>query len=67
MTAATYLIDTSALVRILREPTRTAWKKPLEEGIIARCPVTGIEFLFCETIAELTGRRTQWLAPPGTL
>ena len=45
MTAAVYLIDTSALVRILKEPSRTSWEKPLEEGIIARCPVTEIEFL----------------------
>lgn len=52
MTAAVYLIDTSALVRILREPARTSWEKPLEEGIIARCPVTEIEFLYSARSAE---------------
>ncbi|MFE9170216.1 PIN domain nuclease [Streptomyces kebangsaanensis] len=139
MTAATFLIDTSALVRILRSPTRSHWEKPLAEGLIARCPVTEIEFLYSarnaedreqmieridalfgwaplddraltrawtvqqeltakslhrsagavdllvaataelqgltvlhydndfETIASVTGQRTQWLAPPGSL
>ena len=139
MTAAVYLIDTSALVRILKEPSRTSWEKPLEEGIIARCPVTEIEFLYSarsvqdreelaadldalfgwaplddravsrawdvqreltqhgrhrsavtvnlliaataelrgltvlhydrdfETVAEVTGKAAQWLAPPGSL
>ncbi|WP_073946002.1 PIN domain nuclease [Streptomyces kebangsaanensis] len=139
MTAAAYLIDTSALVRILRPPARAHWEKPLAEGLIARCPVTEIEFLYSarnaedreqlvddldllfgwaplddraltrawsvqqeltakgshrsagavdllvaataelqgltvlhydndfETIASVTGQRTQWLAPPGSL
>ncbi|MCM2578902.1 PIN domain nuclease [Streptomyces meridianus] len=139
MTAAVYLIDTSALVRILKDPSRTSWEKPLEEGIIARCPITEIEFLYSsrsvqdrtelaadldalfggaplddravsrawdvqreltqrgrhrsagavdlmiaataelqgltvlhydrdfETVAEVTGQATQWLAPPGSL
>ncbi|MDT0378792.1 PIN domain nuclease [Streptomyces sp. DSM 42041] len=44
MTAAVHLIDTSALVRLLKEPARTTWTKPLEERIIARCPLTEIEF-----------------------
>lgn len=136
---ATYLIDTSALARVLKPPARSKWEKSLQEGIIAVCPITEIEYLFSarnaedrvelvedlktifgwapmddrtytrawdvqkqltgvgkhrsagpvdllvaataelqglimlhydndfETIAELTGQRTQWLAPPGTL
>lgn len=52
MTAAVYLIDTSALVRILNKPARVAWERPLEEGIIARCPVTEIEFLYSARSAE---------------
>ncbi|MBC9717681.1 PIN domain nuclease [Streptomyces sp. TRM66268-LWL] len=52
MTAAVYLIDTSALVRILRRPARETWEKPLEEGIIARCPVTELEFLYSAKSAE---------------
>lgn len=46
MSAAVYLIDTSALVRILKRPARALWEKPLEEGLIARCPLTEIEFLY---------------------
>jgi predicted nucleic acid-binding protein len=46
VTAAVYLIDTSALVRILKRPALGTWQKPLEEGIVARCPVTEIEFLY---------------------
>ncbi|MGK5448443.1 PIN domain nuclease [Streptomyces radiopugnans] len=52
MTAAVYLIDTSALVRILRQPVRDTWEKPLTEGIIARCPVTEVEFLYSARNAE---------------
>ncbi|MEV8308938.1 PIN domain nuclease [Streptomyces flavidovirens] len=59
MSAAVYLIDTSALARILRKPTRETWEKPLQEGIIARCPVTEVEFLHsaknAEHRAELVG------------
>ncbi|MEU1851750.1 PIN domain nuclease [Streptomyces sp. NPDC019990] len=46
MSAATYLIDTSALVRVLKRPARELWGKPLEEGLIARCPLTEVEFLY---------------------
>ncbi|WP_416966033.1 hypothetical protein [Streptomyces sp. Agncl-13] len=46
MSAAAYLIDTSALVRVLELPVRARWEKPLEEGLIARCPLTEIEFLY---------------------
>jgi predicted nucleic acid-binding protein len=139
MSTAAYLIATSALVRILRLPARRLWEKPLEEGLVARCPLTELEFLysarnaedreelvadldavFCwaplddralsrawavqqeltasgrhrsagavdllvaataelqgltllhydndfETIASVTGQRTQWLVPPGSL
>ncbi|MEE1941800.1 PIN domain nuclease [Streptomyces sp. TRM 70361] len=52
MTAAVYLIDTSALVRVLRRPTRDIWEKPLAEGIVARCPVTEVEFLYSARNAE---------------
>lgn len=52
MSAAVYLIDTSALVRILKRPARVLWEKPLEEGLIARCPITEIEFLYSARNAE---------------
>ncbi|MFF8013170.1 PIN domain-containing protein [Streptomyces sp. NPDC007929] len=52
MSAATYLIDTSALVRILKQPARGLWEKPLKEGVIARCPLTEVEFLYSARNAE---------------
>ncbi|MFJ8495514.1 PIN domain nuclease [Streptomyces sp. NPDC094038] len=52
MSTAKFLIDTSALVRILRDPARADWQKPLAEGLIARCPVTEIEFLYSAKNAE---------------
>ncbi|MEV5525744.1 PIN domain nuclease [Streptomyces prunicolor] len=52
MSAAAYLIDTSALVRILKLPARALWEKPLETGLIARCPLTDIEFLYSAKNAE---------------
>ncbi|GAB2953233.1 PIN domain nuclease [Streptomyces pseudoechinosporeus] len=52
MSAAAYLIDTSALVRILKRPARVRWEKPLEEGLIARCPLTEVEFLYSARNAE---------------
>ena len=52
MNAAVFLIDTSALARILKEPARSRWEKPLVEGLIARCPVTEIEFLYSARNAE---------------
>jgi predicted nucleic acid-binding protein len=52
MSTAAYLIDTSALVRILRLPARRLWEKPLEEGLVARCPLTELEFLYSARKAE---------------
>ncbi|OIJ89543.1 PIN domain nuclease [Streptomyces colonosanans] len=52
MNAAVFLIDTSALARILKEPTRSRWEKPLVEGLIARCPTAEIEFLYTARNAE---------------
>ncbi|WP_018544838.1 PIN domain nuclease [Streptomyces sp. LaPpAH-108] len=52
MTTARYLVDTSALVRILGEKARSRWENPLKEGLIARCPVTEIELLYSARSAE---------------
>lgn len=46
MTAANYLIDTSALARLLKAPLRGKWAECVELGLIARCPVTDLEFLY---------------------
>jgi predicted nucleic acid-binding protein len=41
-----YLIDTSALFRILQAELRKAWSEQLTAGVIAICPVVELEFLY---------------------
>jgi len=41
-----FLLDTSALVRLLRQPaTRVRWEQQITAGIVAICPVTELEIL----------------------
>lgn len=47
MTTARYLLDTSALVRVLRDPVvRGRWKEQIAAGLVAVCPIVEIEFLY---------------------
>ncbi|MEH1012186.1 PIN domain nuclease [Micromonospora sp. CPCC 206060] len=47
MKLADYLVDTSALVRLLREPElRTRWEPAVAAGLLAVCPLTELEFLY---------------------
>ena len=46
MTSALYLIDTSALFRILQRQLRVAWSDELAAGVIAVCPIVELEFLY---------------------
>jgi predicted nucleic acid-binding protein len=46
MTPALYLIDTSAVFRILQADLRKAWSDELAAGVIAICPVVELEFLY---------------------
>jgi predicted nucleic acid-binding protein len=44
---ADYLIDTSALVRLLRESSiRARWEQAVAAGLVALCPLTELEFLY---------------------
>jgi len=43
---ALYLIDTSGLFRILQGELRKAWSDQLAAGVIATCPIVGLEFLY---------------------
>jgi predicted nucleic acid-binding protein len=43
---ALYLIDTSGVFRILQDKLRQAWSDHLAAGVIAICPVVGLEFLY---------------------
>ncbi|MGV9412711.1 PIN domain-containing protein [Nocardia sp. NPDC003693] len=47
MSAAQFLIDTSALVPLLRkEPDAVVWQRVAAAGLIAICPITELEFCF---------------------
>jgi hypothetical protein len=46
VTPALYLIDTSALFRILQDKLRQVWADQLAAGVIATCPVVELEFLY---------------------
>jgi predicted nucleic acid-binding protein len=46
VTPALYLIDTSAMFRILQAELRSAWSDQLAAGVIAVCPIVELEFLY---------------------
>ncbi|BEL09385.1 hypothetical protein Q0Z83_075760 [Actinoplanes sichuanensis] len=47
MSVAEYLIDTSALIRLLRSPdVLEHWDATVTEGLIATCDITEIELLY---------------------
>ena len=46
MTPALYLIDTSAVFRILQAELRKTWSDQLSAGVIAICPIVELEFLY---------------------
>lgn len=46
MSPLRYLLDTSALVRILRQPAvRARWEEQITAGLVAVCPIIELEFL----------------------
>ncbi|MCX4387450.1 PIN domain nuclease [Micromonospora peucetia] len=57
MSLADYLVDTSALVRLLRDPdTQARWEQPLTAGLLAVCPLVELEFLY--SARSLADRRS---------
>lgn len=41
-----YLVDTSALTRLLRDPAlRKAWRREVAAGALAVCPITELEIM----------------------
>ncbi|MCZ7421584.1 MULTISPECIES: PIN domain nuclease [unclassified Micromonospora] len=62
MSYAEYLVDTSALVRLLRDPTvRDRWEQPLVAGLLAVCPLVELEFLYSARSASDRARLTELL------
>jgi len=53
MSAAQFLIDTSALARFLRgDAGQYGWDRAAAAGLIATCPVTELEFFYSARSAE---------------
>ena len=47
MTPAQFLIDTSALARMMRPGGESfGWDQAVAAGLVAVCPITGLEFLY---------------------
>jgi predicted nucleic acid-binding protein len=72
MSPTQFLIDTSALVRILRDPAiRVRWEQQITAGIVAVCPVVELELLHAarskadrDELLELLGVTFAWVAMP---
>jgi predicted nucleic acid-binding protein len=59
VTPARFLIDTSALVRLLRnDEVRDRWQPQIVAGVMAVCPITELEFLYG---ARSKREREEWL------
>lgn len=53
MNAAQYLIDTSALARMMRgDAEQFGWDRAAAAGLVAVCPVTELEFLYSARSAD---------------
>lgn len=46
MSSSLYLIDTSALFRVVQKQHRERWAEQLTAGLVAVCPVVELEFLY---------------------
>jgi predicted nucleic acid-binding protein len=54
-----FLVDTSALVRLLRNPDlRNRWQPQITAGVMGICPITELEFLYS---ARSKSDREEWL------
>jgi predicted nucleic acid-binding protein len=58
MSVAQFLVDTSAVVRLLRnEDALAGWEQPINSGIVAICPITELELLY--TVRSKADRKRQ--------
>lgn len=72
MIPARYLVDTSAVVRLLRNTeVRAAWEQQITAGLVAVCPVVELEFLYTarsvrdrSELASLLGTAFGWVGIP---
>ncbi|SDY98900.1 hypothetical protein SAMN05421684_2783 [Asanoa ishikariensis] len=72
MMPARFLIDTSAVVRLLRDSDlRQRWQPQITAGVLGICPLTEMELLYSarskadrEELVELLGVTFVWIAMP---
>lgn len=72
MTPARFLVDTSAVVRLLRDrDVRARWQPQITAGVMGICPITELELLHSarskadrEEWLELLGATFAWVAMP---
>lgn len=62
MSVADYLIDTSALARVLLSQSDPSWDAALESGIVALCDITELEFLYSARSAADREQLRTWLS-----
>jgi predicted nucleic acid-binding protein len=59
VTPTRFLVDTSALVRLLRDShVRSRWQPQITSGVMGVCPITELEFLHS---ARSKNEREEWL------
>jgi predicted nucleic acid-binding protein len=69
---ARYLVDTSALVRLIRhEEARAGWEQHIAAGVIACCPIVELELMYAarskadrEEMAEVLRAAFSWVTMP---
>lgn len=72
MTPARYLLDTSALVRMLRDGSvRSRWEQQIAAGLVAVCPIVELELLYTarskadrDELVDLLHTAFAWVAMP---
>ncbi len=72
MSPVRYLLDTSALVRVLRERSaRARWEQQITAGLVAVCPLVELELLYSarskadrEEMIELLAATFAWVTMP---
>jgi len=72
VTPVRFLLDTSALVRLLRDPAvRAHWEQQVTAGLVAVCPIVELELLYTarsavdrDELVELLGTASAWVPMP---
>jgi predicted nucleic acid-binding protein len=72
VTPSEFLLDTSALVRLLRDAAvRARWEQQITAGLVAVCPIVELELLYAarsaahrDELLDLVGSAFGWVSMP---